>query len=111
MTTVDPVASRAAPIEHDATVVPDEGDGDDGVVARTVGRGHDLFARLDRWQQRHRRIAFVVAVVKKFGDDRAGNLAALVAYFLFFSLFPLMLVFTTLIGFVLAGRPDLQQQV
>lgn len=52
-----------------------------------------------------------MAVVKKAGDDQGGNLAALVAYFGFFSLFPLLLVFTTILGYVLAGNPAQQESV
>jgi inner membrane protein YhjD len=48
-----------------------------------------------------------VAVVKKYGDDRAGNLAALVAYYAFFSLFPLLLALVTILGFVLRGHSQL----
>jgi inner membrane protein YhjD len=50
-------------------------------------------------------------VIKKFGDDHAGNLAALVAYYAFFSLFPLLLVFVTVLGFVLQGDAHAQQSV
>jgi len=50
-------------------------------------------------------------VIKKFGDDGAGSLAALVAYYGFFSLFPLLLVMTTILGFVLHGDPGTQQDV
>jgi YihY family inner membrane protein len=67
--------------------------------------------RVDEAHQRHPWIAFPVAVVKKFGDDQAGNLAALVAYYGFFSLFPLMLVFVTILGMALRGNPDLQQRI
>jgi membrane protein len=42
--------------------------------------------RVDGFQQSRPPFAFVFAVVKKFGDDHAGNLAALVAYYGFFSL-------------------------
>ncbi len=63
------------------------------------------------WQQRHTVAAFPVAVVRKFSDDRAGRLAALIAYYGFFSLFPAMLVFVTVLGFALDGRPDLAQKV
>ncbi len=59
----------------------------------------------DRYQQRHPSLAVPIAVVKKFGNDQAGNLAALVAYYSFFSLFPLLLVFVTVLGFVLQGNP------
>jgi len=49
-------------------------------------------------------------VVKKFGDDQAGNLAALIAYYGFFSMFPLLLVFVTLLGMLLHGS-SLQTQI
>ena len=42
---------------------------------------------------------------KKFGEDRASNLAALVAYYAFFSLFPLLLAFVSILGFVLEDNP------
>ncbi len=64
----------------------------------------------DRYQQRHRPLALPVAVVKKFGDDDAGDLAALIAYRAFFSLFPLLLLLTTVLGYVLAGNADLRQE-
>jgi hypothetical protein len=37
--------------------------------------------RIDAWQQCHRSTAFVFGVIKKSGDDRAGSLAALIAYY------------------------------
>ena len=43
----------------------------------------------DRRQQRHGWLSFGVAAWKKFGDDQAGNLAALVAYYAFASIFAL----------------------
>ena len=67
--------------------------------------------RFDRFQQRHKWSAVPIAVVKKFGDDQAGNLAALVAYYAFFSLFPLLLVFLTVLGFVLQGDPSAQESI
>ena len=33
----------------------------------------DRLHALDRLQQRHRRLGFLAAVVKKFGDDQAGH--------------------------------------
>jgi YihY family inner membrane protein len=67
--------------------------------------------RLDGFQQRHRPLAITVGVVKKFGDDQAGNLAALVSYYTFFSLFPLLLLLTTIVGFVLADDEAARQSV
>jgi YihY family inner membrane protein len=65
----------------------------------------------DRFQQRHRWLGFAAAVIKKFGDDGAGQLAALIAYYGFFALFPLLLVFVTVLGFVLEGNPSAQASV
>ena len=56
--------------------------------------------RADDVQRRKPFLAFPLAVVKKFGEDRAGQLAALIAYYGFFSLFPLLLAFVTLSGIV-----------
>jgi YihY family inner membrane protein len=65
---------------------------------------------LDRRQQ-HGRLAFIAAVLKKFSDDQAGQLAALIAYYGFVSLFPLLLVFVTVLGFVLQGDPGARESV
>lgn len=67
--------------------------------------------RLDRFQQRHVVIAFPWAVVQKFGNDQAGGKAALMAYYGLFALFPLLLLFATLIGFALPGNPELQSKL
>ena len=66
---------------------------------------------LDRFQQRHTVLGFPVGVVRKFGDDQAGKHAALLAYYGFMSLFPLLLVFVTLLGYALANDQQLQQRV
>lgn len=66
---------------------------------------------LDRLQRRNRAVGVVVAVVYKYLDDQGGYLSALITYYGFVSLFPLLLLLTTGLGVVLAGRPDLQQQV
>src|SRR5438270_9932084 len=65
-----------------------------------------LLRRLDAWQRTRSWAGFPFAVVKKFGEDQAGNLAALVAYYAFFSVFPLLLAFATILGFALHGHPD-----
>jgi membrane protein len=66
---------------------------------------------LDAYQQRAPRMGFVVAVIKKFEEDQASQLGALIAYYGFFSLFPLLLVFVTLLGFALQGDPSAQESV
>jgi YihY family inner membrane protein len=71
----------------------------------------DRLHALDRAQQQRPGLSFLVAVVKKFSDDGAAQLAALIAYYAFFSLFPLLLVFVTVLGFVLEGNPSAQESV
>jgi YihY family inner membrane protein len=56
--------------------------------------------KLDRLQQRSDPVAFVIGVVKKYGDDRGSMLAALLTYYGFMSLFPFLLVATTVLGFI-----------
>lgn len=70
-----------------------------------------LLRRADKQHQRRAWIAFPYAVMKKFGDDQAGNLAALIAYYGFLSLFPLMLVLVTLLGMLLRNNPELQDTI
>jgi membrane protein len=67
--------------------------------------------RLDGAQQRSRFLAVAVATWKKFGDDQAGNLAALIAYFAFASTFPLLLVFVTILNLVLHNNPALREHL
>lgn len=67
--------------------------------------------RIDAWQQSRSWAAFPFAVAKKFSEDRGGSLAALVAYFGFFSLFPLLLVLVTVVGFAVRDDPSLQQRI
>jgi membrane protein len=67
--------------------------------------------RFDRFQQAHTGWAIPMAVVRKFSNDQAGNLAALIAYYAFFSIFPLLLVFTTILGFVLHAHPEVEHSV
>jgi membrane protein len=71
----------------------------------------DSLHAFDRHQQRSPRLSFPAAVIKKFGDDGAGQLAALIAYYGFVSLFPLLLLLVTVLGFVLEGDPKDQTEV
>jgi membrane protein len=67
--------------------------------------------RLDAYQQRHPGVGFPLAVVYKFTDDQGGYLAALITYYGFLSVFPLLLLLSSVLGFVLQGNPDLQKQI
>ena len=69
------------------------------------------FRAADELQQRHAWLAVPVAVWKKFGDDQAGNLAALIAYSAFVGIFPLLLVAVTVLNMVLKNNPELKARV
>ena len=55
--------------------------------------------------------AFVVGVVKKYGDDRGSQLAVLVTYYGFLAMFPLLLVFVTVLGYVAHDDPGLRHDL
>jgi YihY family inner membrane protein len=67
--------------------------------------------RFDAFQQRQPALALPLGVVKKFGDDEGGSMVSLIAYRAFFSLFPLLLLMTTILGYVLAGNDELRREV
>jgi membrane protein len=70
-----------------------------------------LLGKIDRLQQATTATAFPAAVFKKFQDDGASRLAALISYWGFFALFPLLLALVSILGFVLEGNPDFQADV
>jgi YihY family inner membrane protein len=73
--------------------------------------GRGVLARVDAFQQRHRAVGLPLGVGYKYFDDGGNHLAALIAYFAFVSLFPLLLLASTVLGLVLVGHPDLQQRL
>lgn len=70
-----------------------------------------VLERLDAAQLARPVLAFPVAVYRKFSDVRAGRLAAIVAYYGFFSLFPAILVLVTVLGFVLEADSTLRDDI
>ena len=67
--------------------------------------------RLDRLQRKYPPAGFPIAVLYKLFDDAGTYLAALIAHYAFVSLFPALLLLSTILGFVLPGNPQLQQQL
>lgn len=70
-----------------------------------------MVGRVDAYQRRHRWAGLPLAVVYKFVDDQGAYLTALITYYGFVSLFPLLLLLVTGLGFALQGNPELQQRV
>ena len=65
----------------------------------------------DRLQRRRLWLAFPVAVWKKFQDDQAGRLAALISYYGFAATFPLLLVLVTVLNITLKNNPTLHHDL
>jgi membrane protein len=76
-----------------------------------VSRFGETYSAFDRFQQRHRWLGFPLAVLQKYADDQGGYLAATITYYAFFAIFPLLLVLTTVLGFVLRGHRHLYQSI
>jgi YihY family inner membrane protein len=70
-----------------------------------------LLRRIDTAQQNHPVPAFAFGVVKKYGDDNGGSLAALLTYYGFLSVFPLLLVTVTVLGLIAGSHPALEQHI
>ena len=70
-----------------------------------------IIAWSDRLQRKHGVLGFPYAVVKKYGDDDGGRQAALITYYGFLSIFPLLLLGVAILSRVLADHPDLRQRL
>jgi membrane protein len=77
----------------------------------TVRSPHEVLRWLDDVQRRHGTIGFPYAVLRKYFDDEGPKLAALLTYYGFLSLFPLLLVVVVVLTEVLASQPSLQEEL
>jgi hypothetical protein len=66
---------------------------------------------LDRYQQQRPMPGFIYAVVKKFGDDEGGRHAALMTYYGFLSIFPVLLIIVATLSRLLVNDPHLREQL
>jgi membrane protein len=66
---------------------------------------------IDAAQRRRPWLAFPFAVIKKFNDDGGGDLASMLAFYAFLAIFPLLLVFTTVLGYVLSSTDGLRTRI
>jgi membrane protein len=79
--------------------------------ATAHSRGREVLSRLDDLQRRHSALGFPYAVLRKYLDDEGVKLAALLTYYGFLSVFPLLLVVVAILTEVLASRPALQEDL
>ncbi len=79
-------------------------EGSSGLVNRVI-------AWADRLQREHGVLGFPYAVIKKYGDDEGGRHAALITYYGFLSIFPLLLLGVAILTRVLADHADLRRRL
>ena len=84
------------------TSLPADRSGSQGRVPRPVSRA-------DALQRRHPVLGLPLAVIYKFFDDQGNYLAAVLTYYAFVAIFPLMLLGSSILGFFLEGRPQLRR--
>jgi YihY family inner membrane protein len=70
-----------------------------------------MLERIDLWQQRRRGVSFLVATFVRYREDRGRQFGALLSYYGFVSLFPLLLVLVTVLGIVLDDNADLRRRI
>ncbi len=67
--------------------------------------------RVRALRSRHRSVDVVVEMLDGWRLHQSGRNASLLSFWAFLSIFPLLLVATTILGFVLEGNPDLQERI
>ena len=67
--------------------------------------------RVDAFQRKHRILGFPIAVVYKYFDDQGAYLAAIITYYAFIAIFPLLLMGSSILGFFLQNDPDLRDRL
>jgi membrane protein len=71
-------------------------------------RASDAFARI---RAKAPWLDHLIQAGQRYGADQGSQLAAAVTYFSFLSLFPLLLLTVSVLGFVLSGHPELTAKV
>jgi YihY family inner membrane protein len=73
--------------------------------------GDEAQDRFDLWQQGVPVVAFPISVWLRYREDRVFEYAALLSYYGFFSLFPILTAGVTVLGFVLDDNPTLRSEL
>jgi YihY family inner membrane protein len=93
--------ATAAPRPDDSPLGPNKGENRIKRALRAV----------DKAQRSNRVAAFSFGLIKKYGDDNGGSLAALLTYYGFLSVFPLLLVLVTILGIVAGTHAGLEKHI
>ncbi|MRJ76369.1 ribonuclease BN [Aeromicrobium sp. SMF47] len=67
--------------------------------------------RIDRFQRKHPVVGFPIAVIYKYFDDQGAYLSAIITYYAFIAIFPLLLLSTSILGFILQGDEGLRDRL
>lgn len=70
-----------------------------------------LTDKIDETQRKYPALAFIHAVIKRYSDDKTGYHAALLTYYGFLALFPLLLIATTVAGIVATKTSHVKETV
>ena len=65
----------------------------------------------DRAQRRWSVLGYPIAVIYKYFDDQGNYLASIITYYAFIAIFPLLLLGSSILGFILQGNQELQQDL
>ena len=67
--------------------------------------------RIDAFQRKHAILGFPIAVVYKYFDDQGPYLAAIISYYAFIAIFPLLLISSSILGFFIQDDPELRDRL
>jgi membrane protein len=70
-----------------------------------------IIKSIDRLQRKHPAISFTYAIIKKYGEDNGGYQSSIITYYALLSLFPLLIVFTTVSQLALRSHPGLHAKL
>ncbi|MDQ3877464.1 MAG: YihY/virulence factor BrkB family protein [Actinomycetota bacterium] len=73
--------------------------------------GAQAKVKVERARARFGLVDIVLRVFKRFSEDDGGSYSAALTYYLFFSLFPLLLFAASLLGYITFGNHDLQHRI
>lgn len=66
---------------------------------------------VDNYQRQHQAVGFIYSVIKKYGEDNGGYQSAVITYYGLLSLFPLLIVFTSLTQLALKSNSSLRHKL
>jgi membrane protein len=70
-----------------------------------------LIGRIDAFQRKHPVLGFPLAVIYKYFDDQGAYLAAIITYYAFIAIFPLLLISSSILGFFLQNDAGLRDRL